>query len=183
MLCKAQQTPPPWCHVKNSKCITFSVARRQHRTARRPQSNQITNKLTFDPPTRLPELTQNLIRSSHGHCTPSLKMSCKSVQSFSRNVAEKETNKEIARILYPSPYRGRGNNSKPRRKQSVIWIDHIYHHDQSRMFSRCPPLLPGLALSLCVAGNWDLDALYRLRCWVRVDEHNYPLLTDSHSSV
>jgi len=27
----------------------------------------ITNKLTFDPPTRLPELTQNLIRSSHGH--------------------------------------------------------------------------------------------------------------------
>ena len=35
----------------------------------------ITNKLTFDPPTRLPKLTQNLIRSSHGHghSTPSLK--------------------------------------------------------------------------------------------------------------
>jgi len=31
------------------------------------------NKLTFDPPTRLPELTQNLIRSSHGHSvTPHL---------------------------------------------------------------------------------------------------------------
>jgi len=36
------------------------------------------------------------------------------------------------------------NNNKPRQKQSVIWI---YHYDQSRMFSRCPPLLPGLALS------------------------------------
>jgi len=46
------------------------------------------NKLTFDPPTRLPELTQNLIRSSHGHSTPSLKISCRSVQPFSRNVAD-----------------------------------------------------------------------------------------------
>jgi len=52
------------------------------------------NKLTFDPPTRLPELTQNLIKSSHGHSTPSLKISCKSVQPFSRNVADKETKKE-----------------------------------------------------------------------------------------
>ena len=57
----------------------------------------ITNKLTFDPPTRLPELTQNLIRSSHGHSTPSLKISCKSVQPFSRNVADKETKKETNR--------------------------------------------------------------------------------------
>jgi len=48
-------------------------------------------KLTFDTPTRLPELRQNLIRSSHGHSTPSLKISCKSVQPFSRNVADKET--------------------------------------------------------------------------------------------
>jgi len=54
----------------------------------------ITNKLTFDPPTRLSELTRNLIRSSHGHSTPSLKISCKSVQPFSRNVADKETKKE-----------------------------------------------------------------------------------------
>jgi len=51
------------------------------------------NKLTFDPPTRLPELTQNLIRLSHGHSTPSLKISCKSVQPFSHNVADKETKK------------------------------------------------------------------------------------------
>jgi len=50
--------------------------------------------MTFDPPTRLPELTQNWIRSSHGHSTPSLKISCKSVQPFSRNVADKETKKE-----------------------------------------------------------------------------------------
>jgi len=54
----------------------------------------ITNNLTFDPPTRLPELTQNVMRSSYGHSTPSLKISCKSVQPFSRNVADKETNKE-----------------------------------------------------------------------------------------
>ena len=52
------------------------------------------NKSTFDPPTRLPELTQNLIRSSHGHSTPFLKISCKSVQLFSRNFAGKERNKE-----------------------------------------------------------------------------------------
>jgi len=42
------------------------------------------------------ELTQNVMRSSRGHCTPSLKISCKSVQSFcqnkpfSGNVADKE---------------------------------------------------------------------------------------------
>jgi len=52
------------------------------------------NKLTFDPLTRLPELTQNWTRSSHGHSTPSLKISCKSAQPFSRNVADNETNKE-----------------------------------------------------------------------------------------
>jgi len=38
----------------------------------------------------LSELIQNVNRSSHGHSTPSLKISCKSVQPFSRNVADKE---------------------------------------------------------------------------------------------
>ena len=38
----------------------------------------------------MPELIQNVNRSSHGHSTPSLKISCKSVQPFSRNVADKE---------------------------------------------------------------------------------------------
>ena len=38
----------------------------------------------------LAELTQNVNRSSHGHSTSSLKISCKSVQSFSHNVADKE---------------------------------------------------------------------------------------------
>jgi len=33
----------------------------------------------------LPEFTQNIIRSSHGHSTPSLKISCKSVQPFCQN--------------------------------------------------------------------------------------------------
>ena len=55
-----------------------------------------------------PELTRNLIRSSHGHSTPSLKISCKSVQPFSRNVADKETKKPPENNT-PSPYRGRGN--------------------------------------------------------------------------
>ena len=85
----------------------------------------ITNKLTFDPPTRLPQLTQNVIRSSHGHSTPSLKISCKSVQPFSRNVADNETKKERKRKKSPenntpSPYQGRGNKTAasalPRRK-------------------------------------------------------------------
>jgi len=40
------------------------------------------------------ELTKNVIRSSHGHSAPSLKISRKSVQSFSRNLADKETNKQ-----------------------------------------------------------------------------------------
>ena len=41
-----------------------------------------------------PELTQNVIRSSHGQSKPFLKISCKSVQPFSRNVADKETKKQ-----------------------------------------------------------------------------------------
>jgi len=74
------------------------------------------NKLTFDPQTRLPELTHNLIRSSHGHSTPSLKISCKSVQPFSRNLADKETkkqrNKERNRAkTIPRPPTGGGVNS------------------------------------------------------------------------
>jgi len=38
----------------------------------------------------LSNLTKNVTRSSHGHSTPSLKISCKSVQRFARNVAGKE---------------------------------------------------------------------------------------------
>ena len=71
------------------------------------------------------ELAQNWTTSSHGHSTPSLKISCKSVQPFSRNLANKErkkeryiytyiqTNKEIDRKQYPRPpiCQGRGNNN------------------------------------------------------------------------
>jgi len=64
----------------------------------------VDNKLTFDPPTRVPELTQNLVRSSHGHST-----SCKSVQPFSRNVADKERKKERHRSkTIPRPFTGGG---------------------------------------------------------------------------
>ena len=69
----------------------------------------ITNKLTFDPPTRLPELTQNLIRSSQGHSAPSRKISCKSVQPFSRNVADKETERNRPKTI-PRPSTGAGKN-------------------------------------------------------------------------
>jgi len=36
------------------------------------------------------ELIKNVFRSSHGHSTPSPKISCKSVQWFACNVADKE---------------------------------------------------------------------------------------------
>jgi len=53
------------------------------------------NKLSFDPPTHLPELTLNLISSSRGHATPSLKISCKSVQPIAGNV-DKMLSKKLA---------------------------------------------------------------------------------------
>jgi len=56
---------------------------------------------------RFLRIDQNVIGSSHGHSTPSLKISCKSVQPFSRNLANKETkkdvNNEIDRKQYPVP--------------------------------------------------------------------------------
>jgi len=75
-------------------------------------------QLDLRPADSFTELIQNWIRSSHGHSTPSLKISCKSVQPFSRNVADKETNKEANKQTKkssenktPSSYRGRGNKS------------------------------------------------------------------------
>ena len=53
--------------------------------------------MTFEFLTRrpvYPNWPKNLIRSSHGDSTPSLKISCKSVQPFSCNVADKETKKQ-----------------------------------------------------------------------------------------
>ena len=47
-------------------------------------------------------IDQNVIRSSHGYSTPSLKISCKSVQPFSRNLANKHTKKSIENNT-PSP--------------------------------------------------------------------------------
>jgi len=67
------------------------------------------------------ELTINVIRSSHGHFTPSLNISCKSVQPFSRNLADKETKKKKERnkqtnrsktIPRPLYYRERGNDGR-----------------------------------------------------------------------
>ena len=47
----------------------------------------------------LPELTQNVLRSSHGHSTRSMKISCISVQPFTRNVADKEISIAASRGL------------------------------------------------------------------------------------
>jgi len=107
--------PAPCCHLANDIFMqtedrqTYQPPWTKSAATKRVQTRcpiplaviLITNKLTFDPPTRLPELTQNVIRSSHGHSTPSLKISCKSVQPFSRNLADIETKKEIARKQYP----------------------------------------------------------------------------------
>ena len=68
------------------------------------------------------ELNRNVTSSSGGHSTPSVKISRKSVQSFSRNLANKETKKERKKetnkqrnrsktIPLPPIYRGRGNNA------------------------------------------------------------------------
>jgi len=100
--------PTPCCHLANGIFMqtedrqTYQPPWTKSAATKRVQTScpiplaviLITNKLTFDPPTCLLELTQNLIRSSHGHSTPSLKISCKSVQPFSRNVADKEERKK-----------------------------------------------------------------------------------------
>jgi len=91
--------PTPCCHLCNwlvNACPLLPPSEWQWLSELWPV---ITNNLTFDPPTRLPELNQNWTRSSHGHSTPSLKISCKSVQLFSRNVADKETNKETKKEI------------------------------------------------------------------------------------
>jgi len=97
--------PAPCCHLANDTDLLTPVL-----WAMAGDNKQI----DLWPPTRLPELTQNLIRSSHGHSTTSLKISCKSVQPFSHNVAERETKKDRKKSPEnntPSPYRGRGNNT------------------------------------------------------------------------
>ena len=76
----------------------------------------------------LPELTQNVIRLSHDHSTPSPKISCKSIQPFSCNIADKETKKERKKLPEnntPTPYRGRGrgrSNQKSKSNQACIYI-------------------------------------------------------------
>ena len=68
------------------------------------------NKQTdLDLPTRLPELTQNLIRSYHGHSTPSLKISCNRSSRFLVMLLTKKQRKKSPKNNTPSPYRGRGN--------------------------------------------------------------------------
>jgi len=46
-----------------------------------------------------------------GHSTPSLKISCKSVQPFSRNLADKETNKDTYTHTYKQTKKSIENNT------------------------------------------------------------------------
>jgi len=57
------------------------------------------------------ELTQNRIKSSHGHCAPSLKISCKSVKPFCRKLADKETNKETMKQRNKETRKSTENNT------------------------------------------------------------------------
>jgi len=121
----------------------------------------ITNKLTFDPPTRLPELTQNLIRSSHGHSTPSLKISCNSVQPFSRNVADKETKKERKKSPEnntASLYRGRGNkeSGSPPSNRYLAPRPTSPKHVNKQKFVWCNMYN---VLIICLNVDWSLDLL------------------------
>jgi len=50
-------------------------------------------------------------QSSHGHSTPSLKISCKSVWPFSRNLANKETKKERKKDTYIQTNKSIKNNT------------------------------------------------------------------------
>ena len=77
--------PAPCCHLANDTDLLTPVL-----WAMAGDNKQI----YLWPADPFTQLTQNLIRSSHGHSKPSLKISCKSVQPFSRNVADKETKKE-----------------------------------------------------------------------------------------
>jgi len=81
------------------------------------------------------ELTQNVIRLSHGHSIPSLKISYKSVRPFFRNLAEKETkketNKQIDQKQYPM-YWGRGNNGYAARMFSDNTKDWLRGSDPMR---------------------------------------------------
>ena len=77
--------PAPCCHLANDTDLLMPVL-----WAMAGDNKQI-DLWPTDPFTRI---DPNLIRLSHGHSTPSLKISCKSVWPFSRNVADKETKKE-----------------------------------------------------------------------------------------
>jgi len=84
--------PAPCCHVANDTDLLTPVV-----WAMAGDNKQID---------LWPELTQNLIRSSHGHSTPSLIISCKSVQPFSRNVLTKKQRNRPKTI--PRPPTGGG---------------------------------------------------------------------------
>jgi len=70
-------------------------------------------------------LTKNVIRSSHGHSTPSLKMSCKFVHPFARNVADKnqrkkQTKKKINKEIDGTAGKNRPTTQEANKEDEVI---------------------------------------------------------------
>jgi len=116
------RTRTSWAAAAGRRCAIFisrHPCRHQFSNDRRRRCSKLWCESTTNPAPVLriaasrgfSELARNVIRSSHGHSTPSLKISCESIQPFSRNFANKETNKdkerykqtEIDRKQYPVP--------------------------------------------------------------------------------
>ena len=96
------------------------------------------------------DLTKNVIRSSHGHSAPSLKISCKSVQPFSRNLANKDTKKRRNRsktIPRPPIYQGRGKNKIHWRFLNIPSQCCLYHNEPYLQCSKHSSLASKQALS------------------------------------
>jgi len=74
--------------------ITIAITYNYNNTWRQSTTNPVP-VLRIAASRGFSELTKNVTRSSYGHSTPSLKISCKSVQPFSRNLANKEQETKI----------------------------------------------------------------------------------------
>ena len=98
----------PWAYVNRGRGVleSFHQLRSSSGDSFSECLNHVINKQAVVRGTTNTAPTRNVIRSSHGHSTPSLKISCRSVQPFSHNLADKETKKQTKKLLdynTPSP--------------------------------------------------------------------------------
>jgi len=72
-----------WSHGQSTLSLKISYKSVQPFCQNKPFCSNVADKeISIAASRGFSELTQNVIRSSHGQCTPSLKISCKSVQPF-----------------------------------------------------------------------------------------------------